>query len=202
MRKIISLLAAAAALTVATPAAAAVTLQTGGTVTGATGVAVNGMLYDVEFRDGTCGAVFGGCDQPSDFTFNTQAAGDAAVAALISQVLNGINGPIRGLVGCDSTCQILLPTSRDSAEYVSGSGAINYGGAVGLPVGWQAATFGLVASYDLAGSNYLTFAKFTATGVAAPAAVPEPATWALMLLGFGGIGFAMRKQRKPVLQIA
>jgi hypothetical protein len=27
------------------------------------------------------------------------------------------------------------------------------------------------------------------------AAVPEPATWAMMLLGFGGIGFAMRRRR-------
>lgn len=26
-------------------------------------------------------------------------------------------------------------------------------------------------------------------------AVPEPATWAMMLLGFGGIGFAMRRRR-------
>ena len=34
-------------------------------------------------------------------------------------------------------------------------------------------------------------------------AVPEPATWALMLIGFGGIGFAMRRRRTPVLaQIA
>jgi hypothetical protein len=33
--------------------------------------------------------------------------------------------------------------------------------------------------------------------------VPEPATWAMMLLGFGGIGMAMRRGRKPVLaQIA
>jgi len=30
-------------------------------------------------------------------------------------------------------------------------------------------------------------------------AVPEPATWALMLLGFGGIGVSMRRRRKPVL---
>jgi hypothetical protein len=35
------------------------------------------------------------------------------------------------------------------------------------------------------------------------AGVPEPATWAMMLLGFGGIGFAMRRRRRPVLaQIA
>ena len=30
-------------------------------------------------------------------------------------------------------------------------------------------------------------------------AVPEPATWAMMLLGFGGIGFSMRRKRTPVL---
>lgn len=35
------------------------------------------------------------------------------------------------------------------------------------------------------------------------AAVPEPATWAMMLLGFGAMGIAVRRRRKPVLaQIA
>jgi hypothetical protein len=35
------------------------------------------------------------------------------------------------------------------------------------------------------------------------AAVPEPATWAMMLLGFGAMGFVMRRRRTPVLaQIA
>jgi hypothetical protein len=38
---------------------------------------------------------------------------------------------------------------------------------------------------------------------AGPGAVPEPATWAMMLLGFGGIGLTMRRRRKPALaQIA
>jgi hypothetical protein len=38
-----------------------------------------------------------------------------------------------------------------------------------------------------------------------PTGVPEPATWAMMLLGFGGIGFAMRRGRKQngrLLQVA
>jgi hypothetical protein len=34
-------------------------------------------------------------------------------------------------------------------------------------------------------------------------AVPEPATWGMMLLGFGAVGFAMRRRRQPALaQIA
>ncbi len=30
-------------------------------------------------------------------------------------------------------------------------------------------------------------------------AVPEPGTWAMMLLGFGAAGYAMRRRRAPVL---
>ena len=37
------------------------------------------------------------------------------------------------------------------------------------------------------------------TGTIRTLAVPEPATWAMMLLGFGGIGFAMRRRRQPTL---
>lgn len=33
-------------------------------------------------------------------------------------------------------------------------------------------------------------------GSAAPNAVPEPSTWAMMLLGFGGMGVALRRNRK------
>lgn len=34
------------------------------------------------------------------------------------------------------------------------------------------------------------------------AAVPEPATWALMILGFGAIGFAMRSRRATVSKVS
>lgn len=40
------------------------------------------------------------------------------------------------------------------------------------------------------------------TGPLAAAAVPEPATWALMLMGFGAIGVAMRRRERSVLATA
>ena len=41
------------------------------------------------------------------------------------------------------------------------------------------------------------------TGITAAAAVPEPATWAMMLIGFGAIGYSMRKRqgRKPAFAV-
>ena len=43
----------------------------------------------------------------------------------------------------------------------------------------------------------------TTTFSATALAVPEPAAWALMLLGFGGIGMVLRRRRRPLLaQIA
>lgn len=61
--------------------------------------------------------------------------------------------------------------------------------------------------YPVGTTSYIN-ARFT-TGnanlspvVDVPGAVPEPATWALMLLGFGGIGFAMRRKRTAALATA
>ena len=40
------------------------------------------------------------------------------------------------------------------------------------------------------------FGPATSTQVNAVAAVPEPSTWAMMLLGLGAVGFAMRRRKK------
>ena len=42
--------------------------------------------------------------------------------------------------------------------------------------------------------THLATAQFTPFGDAA--AVPEPSTWAMMLVGFGALGFAMRRRRR------
>lgn len=39
-------------------------------------------------------------------------------------------------------------------------------------------------------------------GAGAPGTVPEPATWAMMLIGFGAAGFSLRRKTKLTLQAA
>lgn len=49
-----------------------------------------------------------------------------------------------------------------------------------------------------AGKTGSVGAVFTTIGRDAPPPVPEPATWAMMLVGFGAIGAAMRRRSQPV----
>ena len=66
-----------------------------------------------------------------------------------------------------------------------------------------------VFNFGTSGADHITFNP-NANGFSNAALysvrppVPEPATWAMMLLGFGGIGAAMRRSRrqKPLMQIA
>jgi hypothetical protein len=73
------------------------------------------------------------------------------------------------------------------------------------------ATTNPLVTFDLTGSDASNFSylRLTSTSNAFEiddlliGAVPEPATWALMLLGFAGISMAMRRRRKPgLLQLA
>jgi PEP-CTERM motif len=68
---------------------------------------------------------------------------------------------------------------------VTASGIFNWGNFAPTP-----GTF----EFSTQGTNVTSF---SISAQAVP--LPEPATWALMLLGFGGIGLAMRRRRKPAL---
>jgi hypothetical protein len=67
----------------------------------------------------------------------------------------------------------------------------------------------LVAPLVLAAGEHTIFVNGQLTGpsgayagtlnIQAVQGVPEPATWALMLLGFGGVGMVLRRRRRPAL---
>ena len=124
-----------------TASAVALFTDADGILTGATGVDVGGSFYDVEFLDGTCIAVYSGCNELSDFTFQSQAAATLASQALLDSVFTGLFDSNSMLTrGCtyNYNCQALTPfgfagpfSSDDlvmSANNFSGSSADYVGG--------------------------------------------------------------------------
>ena len=93
-----------------------------------------------------------------------------------------------GFAGCTSPHY----PSITFADFVAQAGAtgISYL-TLDLDGGWADRQQLLVSDFEVNGTHF-----------GAAAAVPEPATWAMMLFGFGGIGFQMRRQRKYVLRQA
>jgi hypothetical protein len=98
--------------------AATLDIDGSGQLLGAFDVNVDGSLYDVEFRNGSCEELYEGCDSVSDFPFGVEPEGDLAAHALLDQVL--IDSVSLGLFdsdpsltrGCGSgtdTCHVLTP---------------------------------------------------------------------------------------------
>lgn len=56
----------------------------------------------------------------------------------------------------------------------------------------------VTGSQETSGGNTRTLTG-TVSAAAVPAAVPEPATWAMMLVGFGAIGLGMRRKQPHVV---
>jgi len=99
------------------------------------------------------------------------------------------------------------PTDVDiTSAFLSGTG-------IGSPIDLltQPGSTDLVESYYLAGLN-LGAGTYTLTvngtrgtsgsfggNVSFESSVPEPATWAMMLLGFGGLGWQLRRRRNRVI---
>jgi len=96
----------------------------GSKLQGATSVAVDGTLYDVEFVDGECPALFNGCNEASDFAAGSQATATLFAEALRDQVfVDGTQGNFDsdpGLAeGCGaggSQCIFIIPYDVDASN--------------------------------------------------------------------------------------
>ncbi len=164
-----------------------------GQLRGARNIDVRGTLYDVRFVEGTCVALFSGCDEDSDFTFQTLIEGNQAADALLNQVFTdsseGMFDTIPELtLGCEATtkCQLLFPyeagTSRQYRQI-----RVNNGGR-GTSNGFQ----DLFAnpSFDTSGDPDEVFVIFTRS-----IAIPEPSTLILFATGLAGLTLIGRRHR-------
>ena len=197
-RTIIAAALAAVALPLAaSPAEASSQLINGsGQLTGATGVTVGAGTYNVQFVEGSCSAVFGGCDALSDFSFQNQTDAKAAAQALLDQVLTGaFDNDYTMTFGCSTNgsaaCDVLVPFGFDQLNVLA-QAAKNVSGPADD-------TNTLVDAdpvfFDTIFNDQFVWARFTP----AAGAVPEPSSWLMLLLGFAGIGVAMRRKRLPAL---
>lgn len=190
---------AALCLSSAVPAMSATLLVDGsGKLTGASGVVVEGSNYDVTFLDGTCTSLFNGCDDNTDFAFTTDATVTAAAQALLDQVfIDGFLGNFDSrpalTSGCEDPagCLAWIPRPIDRLG-VFATGAYNSYTIGGTDV---VVYSGNVFPFDTTSRTNQTWARFS---VAVAPSVPEPSTWAMMLLGFGAAGIALRRRRKSV----
>jgi hypothetical protein len=109
---------------------------------------------------------------------------------LFWQFVNGC-GPTVTAGGCPGGGTYVLHTLQQWGDLYNSSSFVS---ALSVGVGSGAGS-GFDANID---NLALTTNAFGVTNVSRYnfAAVPEPATWAMMLLGFGGIGASMRRQRR------
>lgn len=113
----------------------------------------------------------------------------AAEFDLLSGTDSTIDITLTAVGGGTSTFSVINPTGSNIFNIIAGAGE-SY----------------TTASFSTTGGGFSTFKQLRLVlGQPTTPPVPEPATWAMMLLGFGGIGMAMRRSRKSngrLLQIA
>lgn len=172
----------------ASTAGAATLNVVGGQLLGATDVIVDGNAYNVDFLDGTCIALYGGCDDVSDFTFQSSGAAGLAAQALLDQVfLDGVEGFFDmnpALTnGCTGGCNVLVPFATAGADVTAYF-------AKNEPV--PGAADALYGPFNISTGTNLTNNGGRVYAVWSP--VPEPGT--AILTGLGLLTLSVRKRRQ------
>ena len=221
MRRILmTALAGAAIAAVATPATAAVIVVGGGSQPiNQAFVGFGGTpAVNIPQLTATLGLAFTGTSNSGlTFNFNYTVDNTSSVVSTLTGFGFNVNPDITGasstglyqFVNTSSnipnlgTVDVCFNAKSSGSCAGAGSGATGLLPSGGLATGTLALNFGQVyQSIDLT-NFYVRYQGIqgitgvtSAIGRPVTPPVPEPATWAMMLLGFGGIGMAMRRGRR------
>ncbi len=172
MRKFMSIaLVASGALALAAPAQAAELI-----ISGSSGTFGNDQV--------TCVPAATTCNFTNTFSFLTPTGFNLANGTISTSAL-GTNNVDFGSVLLNGTAFALTPT-----------GMFEFGTLANM-----ALTPGAVNTLSIQGRNTGDGAYSGTLTFAAVSGVPEPGTWAMMLLGFGGVGFSMRRRKRTDVRL-
>jgi hypothetical protein len=144
-------------------------------------------LYDVAFGDGTCIALFDGCDANSDFPF-PDADLRVAMQALADVLNAGFTfGSGFRPAGCTASgnCAVLTPSFLIGPDVV-GSAIVGF-----ISVNWTVTGFVLSLDDDTTSIPNGTYATWTEV-----APIPLPASGVLMVAGLAGLAALRRRARR------
>ena len=187
MRKLLIALAGATALTAASAANAALTIGTAGGTNGTvTPTVTSTSTLEFDTTNGTAGSY------SSFFQFNSDIFNSGVFTATAST--NPLGGTTVTMLQLFTGGTVLAGVYTPGTLVIGGSAS---GSSNSLTL--DNVTLTPNTNYTFVYSGTLGKTPGNISGNGAFAVVPEPATWALMLLGFGGMGMAMRRRRRPAL---
>jgi hypothetical protein len=199
--KILGLLACIASIVSADPSNASSLVGTTSDASGINGLVVDGVTYDVKFFNSSFDSIYS--STAPTFLGNSGGAADAASALAAALTFFSVTQ----LVGIGPQDNALLVPFSDAR-----TGVLPCGDCSGYNVSyvafqspyvngmWGTNTSGSNDSVTYSCCDYVVFAPNN--GVGNTPAVPEPSTWAMMILGFLGVGFLAYRRKNKTLGFA
>lgn len=191
MKRSLYALCAASTLAFATPATAASTLTwdnitytltlnsiTNGGLTGNFTLGISGINTGADSGSGRTGI--------NAFAFNGQPTAVSGTSTGFTFMLGGLNS-----TGCDSSGTGFFCFTNAGYTLPAGSSTSLNFSVTNTADAWASWTPSFKIDWTGTKNNY----DLVSQPIPLNTAVPEPATWAMMLLGFAGIGFAIRRRR-------